>query len=393
MPFFGKNARGYSDFMFYLQRMTIIPAMRYFCNPKILGREHMPTTGPCFLFGNHSNNFDPFIVNHMMTEEPTAGVMTSEYFRKATSRLFMGSLGIVPTVKYVPDPQVVRHLVRLVQQKRMIVIYPEGGRRWDGQPKPVVESTLKVFHKFDLPVHGIRIHGNYLNWPRWADNPRRNTCLLEFVKPMKGSDFPSFEAFRDACMHVLDINDYNPPAECFPQKANKPAKGIHKLLYRCPVTGVSQALNTPDGTTVASSLADWSYTMTPASRLRDGEGQDHSLIEAYQKMSALPMLADEDGLLLDQPADLFREYTYPDLQKLGSGRVRLYTDRVEWEAGSESGSTYLDQYQYLSIEQSRKLSLTARDHMLQMVFPVTSPLEWQHYIRRLKAGEQPLRSL
>jgi len=393
MPFFRKNDRGYSQFMFHLQRMTIIPTMRYFCNPRIIGAEHMPLTGPVFIFGNHSNNFDPFILNHKITTEPTAGVMTSEYFRKASSRFFMGSIGIVPTVKYVPDPAVVRDLIRMNQQRRMIVIYPEGGRRWDGQPKPVVESTLKVFYKFNIPVHGVRIHGNYLNWPRWAASPRRNRCILEFMKPFQASDFPDFECFRDACVNVLDIDDYNPPVECFPDKASKPASGIHKLIYRCPISGVSQAVNTSDGTMVGSSVADWSFKMTPASRLRDSDGMDHSLIEVYKHINNLPIIADSEGLILDQPAEILIEHTYPDLKRLGDGRVRLYTDRIEWEVGSETKQLPLDEVQYLSIEQNQKLSITTRNFMLQMVFPITSPLEWQHYIRRLKLEEQTVLSL
>jgi 1-acyl-sn-glycerol-3-phosphate acyltransferase len=393
MPFFKKNERGYSRFMFHLQRMTIIPTMRYFCNPIIVGREHMPTTGPVFLFGNHSNNFDPFILNHKLTQEPTAGVMTSEYFRKKTSRFFMGSIGIVPTVKYVPDPAVVRDLVRMKDQKRMVVIYPEGGRRWDGQPKPVVESTLKVFYKFGLPVHGVRVHGNYLNWPRWADNPRRNSCILEFMKPFQASDFEHFDAFRDACIDVLNTDDYNPPKECYPLKATNPAKGIHKLLFRCPVTGQSQMVNTADGTTVASSVADWSYRMDPASRLIDNRGNSHSLIDAYNKMCALPMLADSDGLMLDQPAQVLMEFEYPNLIDKGHGTAKLYTDRIEWTAGSESSSISINDILYISIEQSRKISLTTREYMLQFIFPVTSPLEWQHYLRRLQAGEQTVVSL
>ncbi len=393
MPFFSKNERGFSDFMFRLQRMTIIPTMRYFCSPRIIGRDHMPLTGPVFIFGNHSNNFDPFIVNHKMTQEPTAGVMTSEYFRKATSRLFMGSIGIVPTVKYVPDPGVVRDLVRMKDQKRMVVIYPEGGRRWDGQPKPVVESTLKVFYKFGLPVHGVRVHGNYLNWPRWADYPRRNTCLLEFMKPFQASDFGSFEAFRDACMDVLNIDDYNPPEECFPQKAKQPAKGIHKLLFRCPITGQSQMVNTADGSTVASSVADWSYTMDPASRLVDARGQRHSLIDAYKAMCSLPMLAGTEGLMLEQPAEVLVEFEYPNLISKGTGTAKLFTDRVEWSAGSESGILPIQDILYISIEQSRKISLTTRNYMLQFIFPATSPLEWQHYLRRLQTGETTVTSI
>src|SRR5690625_6903733 len=86
----------------------------------------MPLTGPCFIYGNHSNYFDPFMINVGMTHEPTAGVMTRDQFHKPLPRIFMDSIGIVPTSKYVPEPGIVREVIRMIDQRRMIVIFPRS---------------------------------------------------------------------------------------------------------------------------------------------------------------------------------------------------------------------------------------------------------------------------
>jgi len=213
------------------------------------------------------------------------------------------------------------------------------------------------------------------------------------MKPFKASDFSNFDSFREACLEVLNIDDYQPPKACFPSKATSPAKGIHKLLYRCPVSGQSQMVNTPDGVTVSSSIAPWSYTMNPASRLVGKDGSITSLVEVYQHINQMPMLASDNGQILDQPAGIFIEYQYPLLKSLGDGRVKLFADRLEWVSGAQQGVLPIEEILYVSIEQSHKLSLTTRNFMLQLVFPLTSPLECQHYIRRLQQNEQTVLSL
>src|SRR5690625_5154162 len=131
---FGKNSRGYSAKTFAFMRKTIIPTTKYLFDPRTLNPEYMPLTGPCFISGNHSSCSDSLMINGGMTHEPAAGVMTRHQFHNALPRSFMDSIGIVPTIKYVPEPGIVREVIPMIDQRRMIVIFPEGGRRWDGRP-------------------------------------------------------------------------------------------------------------------------------------------------------------------------------------------------------------------------------------------------------------------
>ena len=125
MPFtFAKNDRGISGFTFPIMRKLVIPTARYLFSPVVTNPQNMPTTGPCFIFGNHANYFDPFFINLDMTEEPTAGVMTRDQFHKTLPRIFMDSIGIVPTSKYVPEPGIVRSVMKMIDKRRMIVIFP-----------------------------------------------------------------------------------------------------------------------------------------------------------------------------------------------------------------------------------------------------------------------------
>jgi 1-acyl-sn-glycerol-3-phosphate acyltransferase len=147
---FSKNDRGISGVTFPIMRKLVMPTTRCLFSPVVTNPHNMPSHGPCFIFGNHANYFDPFFINLDMTEEPTAGVMTRDQFHKTLPRIFMDSIGIVPTSKYVPEPGIVRSVMNMIDKRRMIVIFPEGGRRWAGKPKPLIETTLKLFWKMNV---------------------------------------------------------------------------------------------------------------------------------------------------------------------------------------------------------------------------------------------------
>lgn len=393
---FKRNERGFSDKTFVFMRNTIIPTTKYLFNPRITNIHNMPLTGPCFIYGNHSNYFDPFMINVGLTQEPTAGVMTRDQFHKTLPRIFMDSIGIVPTSKYVPEPGIIRSVIKMIDQRRMIVIFPEGGRRWDGKPKPLIETTLKLFWKMGIPVHPVQIHGSHLSWPRWADSYRRGSVELRFLDPLYASDFQDYDTFADHCRDLIGFDEYHPPEEAVPGICKKPAAGIHRLLYRCPETGADGAVFSPDGVHVFSRAAGYRYTMNAASRLADHTGNPTSLIGLYEKINRMPMVSVRyhDGVILEKPGShVYMVDKEHQLVDLGRAFVELQQDRLLVLMGSERFDLPLDEIRYISVEQNHKITITTPNLTLQIDLEGSSALQWQLYINRLKKGEKPVNTL
>jgi len=388
---FSKNDRGFSNVTFPFMRKTIISTTNLLFNVRITQRRNMPLTGPCFIYGNHSNYFDPFFLNVDMNLEPTAGVMTRDQFHKTIPRIFMDSIGIVPTSKYVPEPGIIRDVMRMIDQRRMIVIFPEGGRRWDGRPKPIIETTLKLFWKMKIPVHPVQLHGSYLAWPRWAKRPRMSSIEARWLDPLYASDFDDYETFAKVCLANIDFEEYDPPVEAVPFNSWGAAIGIERLLYRCPETGVNGAVYTPGNNRVCSRTAPFQYIMNHASRLIDREGRQHSIIDLYDRINQMDMVMDGNNTLLEVVGSQF--YTIDNehkLIKLATGSVRLTVSGIEYSYGSESGIILLENIRYISVEQAHKLSITYKNSTLQFTLKLNSALQWQHYLRRLRKGEKPV---
>ncbi len=392
---FSKNERGYSDIAFRFMRKLVIPYQSYYCAPQLVNRENMPLIGPCFIYANHANNFDPFLINHEMTHEPTAGVMTRYQFYKPLPRLFMDSIGVVPTNKYVPDPGIIRKVMRMAEQNRMILIFPEGGRRWDGRPKPLIESTLKLFWRMRLPVHPVQIHGAYLNWPRWADYGRKSRIELHWQAPLRPGDFDDYTSFADCCKEQIAFDEYDPPVTTLPFEARKPAQGIHRLLYRCPYSGEAGSVFSPDGDKVCShSSGKFTFRMSKDSRLIDHHGKPHSLIDFYDRIKQLPIPADKNSIVIPKiPCRVYLHNEYHLLTRLGNGYIELITNQIVLWHGAERINLPLEEIHYNSIEKNDKLMLTTSEASYMVDLGDESALKWQHYIRRLQNGETTVKSL
>jgi len=393
---FKKNERGYSDFAFKFLRNSLIPATKHVYSPRVTNPQNIPQTGPCFLFGNHSNYFDPFMMNVPFTQEPTAGVMTRDQFHKILPRIFMDGIGIEPTSKYVPEPGIIRSVMRMIDQRRMIVIFPEGGRRWDGRPKAIIETTLKLFWKMKIPVHPVQLHGSYLGWPRWADHHRKSSIEMRFLEPLYVSDFDDYETFADTCTRCIAFDEYSPPKGAYPISGKKPAAGIQRFLYRCPETGVSRALFSPDGDHVFCRTSDMHYTMDLNSRLVDRHGESVSILDLYDRIHEMPMVFEKpaERILLEKPGSIiYRVDEEHQLQTLGRGYTELTDEQIRVTVNSDRFFFTMDEVNYISIEQNHKLTITTANHTLQIDLENYSALQWKHYINRLKEGEKPVHSL
>ena len=377
-------------------RKTIIPVTKMIFKPRITNPDNMPMTGPCFIYGNHANYFDPFMINVGMTQEPTAGVMTRDQFHKLLPRIFMDGIGIVPTSKYVPEPGIIRSVMKMIDQRRMIVIFPEGGRRWDGKMKPLIETTLKLFWKMRVPVHPVQIHGSYLSWPRWADKIRRGSVELRFLDPVHASDFDDYETFANHCRELINFDEYHPPEGAVPTSCSKPASGIHRFLYRCPETGVNGAIFSPDGEHVFSRESDFQYRMNAASRLISPDGSVVSIIDLYKKINAMPMVFENTKgkvLLQKNGSQVNQLDNQQRLQKLDRGLAELRSDGLHVSVGSKKFNFAIEDINYTSVEQNHKLTVTGSDEIIQINLEGQSALQWQLYIKRLKNGENPVTSL
>ncbi len=374
-------------------RLAVYPFVHLFWDPRLSdGSDILPIERPCFIYGNHSHNYDPFIMN-IFTRwgEATTGVLTQDYFRGGIEARMMKDINLLPTRKHIPDPHLIRKIYKKVDNGEAIVIYPEGGRRWDGRPLPWIESTAKIFIKSGIPIYPVVTHASYVSWPRWARYPRPGRMRIQVLDPFVFDRKAPFQEALDRLKAPIDFDETIVPDELKPRWAFRPASGIHRLLYRDPETGDNGGIYTPDGTHVVNKAGTIRYKMLPDSLLLDEKtGQLLTTAELYDRVQALPLQKNERGALAEANVELHSEVTFPDLVSHGAVQARFFEDAIQFSGSELKWTVPLEDIQNVGIERSSKLQLFQAGRMIQCTFPFeSSALHWHDLFFRLTRADVP----
>jgi 1-acyl-sn-glycerol-3-phosphate acyltransferase len=372
-------------------RLIALPLMRRLWDVELMAPgPYIDFERPCFVYGNHSHNFDPFILNmYTPWRGYTTGILTQEYFRGKITRKILTDIQLRPTRKHVPEPHLIRDLYRMIEAKHAIVIYPEGGRRWDGRPAPWIESTAKVFVRSGIPIYPVVMHGSYTAWPRWASYPRRSRIRVEVKEPLRFERGTPMETALAQLKAPIAFDENLVPDDLKPYQVYRPAQGIHRLLYRDPVSGTNGGVFTRDGTYVENAAGTFHYRMQHDSTLLDEKtGEVWTTGQLFDRVQALPLEPDVTGCLVRNRVIMHTEEQFPRLDPHGLVEAALFPDEIRIDGSSLHLAIPLEDVRYTGIERNAKLQITLGAQMVQLTFDGDgSALQWEHTIQRLKAAE------
>jgi len=364
-----------------LLRTILLPLCRVIWKVRLHpNSKRLPTDEACFVYGPHSHNFDPFFLN-MYTPwyQGTRGVMTREYLRQGISSWIMHGIGLLPTAKRIPEPHVIRGVLGMLRDKKQVVIYPEGGRRWDGRAAPWIESTAKLFHRAGVPVYPVVVHGGYLGWPRWATFPRPSRLEVEILEPIHLSKDMSYEEVLARLNEVMKGDEADAPTHLRPKWAYKPAAGVERIIYRDPDSGRFNGVSSPDGTTVCvGDVPRWK--MHPDSSLEDLSTGDRTTVSYWYEQVRNMALPADGSMLAENVVEISRETAFPAIDRLGEGSAKLFVDRIEL-SGCLERTIMRSEILYTGIERNRKLQVFLDGEMIELHFVHDgSALGWEHVL-------------
>lgn len=97
----------------------------YFSSIDIQGQEYLPAQGPFILASKHFSRWDPLVLS-LLSKEPLRFMTNANQFEGIQGWMIQ-RLGAFPVNLARPSISSMRCAVELLQQKRKLVIFPEGG--------------------------------------------------------------------------------------------------------------------------------------------------------------------------------------------------------------------------------------------------------------------------
>ena len=156
---------------------------RCFFRFRVVHPERIPNEGGVILAMNHASFFDP----------PLAGISTPRdvYFLARKTLLEWPILGpIFPKLHVVPvdqeraDMSALKTVIRLVREKKAVLVFPEGARTLTGELQEAQAGIGLVIAKTMAPVVPMRVFGAYEAYPRGSKFPRLHPITVVVGEPL-----------------------------------------------------------------------------------------------------------------------------------------------------------------------------------------------------------------
>lgn len=191
---------------------------------------------PYLIVSNHVNNWDPLLINAYVTH-PISYVTSDRFFRNFFLRKLLEYTGAIPKTKFIADISTVKKIIKAKRNKRVIGIFPEGNRNWDGTTGEILFSTAKLIKLLKIPVIAVNLKGAHLSQPRWADSHRKGKIVISFKRLLSRNDITNLSE-KDIYTHLVEGLNHN---ECkfqknhmYKYKGKNIAQKLELFLFTCP---------------------------------------------------------------------------------------------------------------------------------------------------------------
>ena len=196
--------------------------------------------GPYLILSTHASFMDfPQIVTGIMPRT-TGWVMSVEEFRR--SNFLMGGIGGMPKRKFTHDIVTAKHIMYYIKKlKHTCTIYPEARFSFAGINERLDGALGKLCKVLGVPLVMCMANGNFINSPQWCKHPYRKIRQEAHIYQLCSKeevDALSAEEIQERIEKAFVKDEYKWQVEKgYHIKCKERAKGLHKILYKCPVCG------------------------------------------------------------------------------------------------------------------------------------------------------------
>lgn len=156
---------------------------------EVIGLENIPKEGACIIASNHKSNWDSIILAGVLRSRRINCVAKKELFKNPLLKYLLDKLSVVPIDRYKPEISTIKRILKILKNKEVVAIFPEGTRHKDLDSFADVKAGVGMFAlKGKAPVLPISLVSNYklfskvvvyIDSPMSFDNYYNNKLSME----------------------------------------------------------------------------------------------------------------------------------------------------------------------------------------------------------------------
>jgi len=192
--------------MLYSVVRVLLRLIFYFLGLKAEGLENLPQSGPYIIAANHVSNWDPVVVA-LVVKHPINYMGKAALFKYKITAIIVTALHAFPVKRGVPDRKAIRQALLVLEEGKVLGIFPEGARNVTGDMK-ALPGVAMIALKADVPVVPVACLGTRHTIPcGWFDPliVRVGQPIYNSEIPEQGSKSARMEQFSEEIMNKIKI--------------------------------------------------------------------------------------------------------------------------------------------------------------------------------------------
>ncbi len=193
---------------------------------------------PYIVISNHTSRFDYMFVSTAFLPRKMNHVVGYNEFYRSHLKFIMNVMQCIPKRNFCPDFHAMKEMMRVIDNKGILMIYPEGMNSISGANQPVAIGTEKLIKHCKVPVLYAKIEGAYLENPKYCDEFRKGRVDITIGKLFDKEEVEtkSLDEIRDLINKTLyhDAFKWNKEHQYHYTSKLGFATNMHHLLYHCP---------------------------------------------------------------------------------------------------------------------------------------------------------------
>lgn len=190
--------------------LIVKAVMKILFRLKVHGIAHIPEKGPYIITPNHVSYLDGFSVGAALPTrifEQLFSLGMQKFFTGAFKGSFARLAHVIPIDTESSLNKAMQISAYVLRSGKSLIIFPEGGRSFDGELMEFKKGVGILSTELDVPVIPAYINGTFKALPRGAVWPRFSEIRVEFGKPLHPSEIDMSGKPQDLDEYQFFVNE------------------------------------------------------------------------------------------------------------------------------------------------------------------------------------------
>lgn len=206
--------------------------------------------GPAIVIASHTCDNDHILSALTLYPIRPTYIVSEHFMHNPKTAKLLKLMHVIPKKMFTPDASTILNILRAKKENAVIVIFPEGRLSCYGHTLSIADGTAELIKKLGVDLYIWKAEGAYLTFPKWRDKgDSRRGKIKASVKLLLPSDEVAKKDLNEIKRITEDAirHDDELAMEGVEYKSNDIAKGVDRILFKCPKCLKEGTITAEDG--------------------------------------------------------------------------------------------------------------------------------------------------